>query len=176
MSLSNWVLENLFKPISFQFRGALGKLTGIFALLISFGVISMWHGLTWNYVIFGIFHALGLLIENVLKLEWVKNKSRLVRNIQRSFFIMSLSIITLFFNNYSLNDTFRILGYFNGFVNPRMLIENFPLIAFSITLVLGLFFVELKYKRKASPYFSAVLLILIFLLWPEEAKTFIYEF
>jgi D-alanyl-lipoteichoic acid acyltransferase DltB (MBOAT superfamily) len=176
MSLSNWVLENLFKPISFQFRGALGKLTGLFALLVTFGVISMWHGLTWNYAIFGLFHVVGLLLENLLKLEWVKNKVELIRNIQRSFFIMSLSLITLFFNNYSPNDTLRVLGYFNHIINSQVLIDNLPLIAFSIILISGLFIVESKYKKKASPLFSAVLLILVVLLWPEEAKTFIYEF
>lgn len=176
MSLSNWVLENLFKPISFQFRGALGKLTGIFALCLSFGVISMWHGLTWNYAIFGLFHVVGLLLENVLKLEWVKHKSQLIRNIQRAFFIMSLSLITLFFNNYSLNDTFRILGYFNSFINLHLLIEELPIITFSIALIISLLFVESKHKLKASLHFSSVLLILIVLLWPEEAKTFIYEF
>jgi alginate O-acetyltransferase complex protein AlgI len=176
MSLSNWVLENLFKPISFQLRGALGKLTGVFALVISFGVISMWHGLTWNYAIFGLFHVVGLLLENLLKLEWVKNKSNLISTIQRLFFILVLGFITLFFNNYLISDTLQLFGYFGNIINSGALIENLPLIVFSICLVLILFLIERIHARNASPIVSVLLLILVVLMWPEEAKTFIYEF
>ena len=176
MSLSNWVLENLFKPISFQFRGALGKLTGIFALFVSFGVISLWHGLTWNYAIFGFFHVVGLLLEYVLKFEWVKNKSNLIRTIQRFLFILILGFITLFFNNYLVNDTLQLFDYFGNTINTGVLIENLPLIVFSICLVLILFLIERIHARNASPSVSVLLLIIVVLMWPEEAKTFIYEF
>jgi D-alanyl-lipoteichoic acid acyltransferase DltB (MBOAT superfamily) len=176
MSLSNWVLENLFKPISFQFRGALGKFTGVFALVVSFGVISMWHGLTWNYAIFGLFHVVGLVLENVLKLEWVKNESNLIKNIQRFFFILVLGLITLFFNNYHISDTFQLFSYLGNTINNGALLEKLYLICFSICLVLLLFLIERIYTRNASPIVSILLLIIIILMWPEEAKTFIYEF
>ena len=176
ISLSNWVLENLFKPISFQFRGNFGKLTGIFALTVSFGVISIWHGLTWNYAFFAFFHVLGLVLENVFKVEWVKNESQLIRIVQRAFFIISLSLITLFFNNYHIHDTLQLLSCIDNAVNVRLFIGDLPFIFFTMSLIAILFFIESKYSQKASPYISVLLLILVVLLWPEEAKTFIYEF
>lgn len=176
ISLSNWVLENLFKPVSFQFRGYFGKVTGLFALIVSFGVISMWHGLTWNYAIFGLFHISGLLLENLFKLEWVKSQSRLIRIIQRIFFIMALSVITLFFNNYLLNDTLQLLSYSNNLFSISSMIKMLPLIVFSIVLVVLLFLVDSIFNQKSNSHIFVLLVVAIILLWPEEAKTFIYEF
>jgi len=117
-----------------------------------------------------------LLLENLFKLEWVKSQSRLIRNVQRIFFIMVLSIITLFFNNYLLKDTLQLLSYSNNLFSLILMIEMLPLIVFSIVLVVLLFLVESRFNQKSNSHIFVLLVVAIILLWPEEAKTFIYEF
>ena len=96
--------------------------------------------------------------------------------IQRFFFKLILGFITLFFNNYSVNDTLQLFDYFGNTINTGVLIENIALMIFSICLVLILFLIERKHARNAIPSVSVLLLIIVVLMWPEESKTFIYEF
>jgi len=56
ISLTSWMTEYVFTPLSFIFRG-LGK-TGLFlAILINFILIGLWHGANWTYVMFGVLNG-----------------------------------------------------------------------------------------------------------------------
>lgn len=63
MSLTEWFGDNLFRPLlSVPFFRKFKALTTI----IVFTTIGLWHGAAWNYVLFGLFHGLFLVIEHGL--------------------------------------------------------------------------------------------------------------
>jgi len=66
ISLSSWVNDYIFNPIALNWR-EWGNWGVSYALLISFIVIGIWHGPTWNYVLFGIIQAIALIYETVTK-------------------------------------------------------------------------------------------------------------
>lgn len=56
MSLTNWLTEYVFTPLSIQFR-YYGK-TGLgLSILINFTIIGVWHGANWTYIFFGFLHG-----------------------------------------------------------------------------------------------------------------------
>jgi len=71
MTLSSWIKDYIFSPLAMQMR-YLGK-AGIFiALMVTFIVCGIWHGPTWNYIIWGVFQGLLLGIEDLFLLKYLK--------------------------------------------------------------------------------------------------------
>ncbi|MBO4600502.1 MAG: MBOAT family protein [Bacteroidales bacterium] len=57
MSLTTWVTDYVFTPLCFSFRK--NRQWGmIAAIIINFLIVGIWHGASWNYVIYGLYHGL----------------------------------------------------------------------------------------------------------------------
>lgn len=95
ISLSSWVNDYIFNPIALNWR-EWGNWGVSYALLISFIVIGIWHGPTWNYVLFGIIQAIALIYETVTKK--VRKK-------------ISKRIPLIFYNNISILLTFLYVSF-----------------------------------------------------------------
>jgi D-alanyl-lipoteichoic acid acyltransferase DltB (MBOAT superfamily) len=59
MSLSKWLNEYLFFPLSFSLR-ALRKWGTVLAVIVTFTISGFWHGTSLNYTFWGILHGLAL--------------------------------------------------------------------------------------------------------------------
>ena len=71
MTFANWIRDYIFTPLAFQMR-YWGK-AGIFiALMVTFMVCGMWHGPTWNYLIWGVIQGLFLGLEELFLLKFLK--------------------------------------------------------------------------------------------------------
>lgn len=57
MSLTTWLTEYVFTPLSITFRDY-GKGGLIMAILINFIICGIWHGANWTFVLFGVIHGL----------------------------------------------------------------------------------------------------------------------
>ncbi len=57
MSLTSWMTDYVYLPLSFSFR-SLKKVGICLAIIINFMVVGIWHGANWNYLIYGIYHGL----------------------------------------------------------------------------------------------------------------------
>jgi len=64
ISLSNWLREYLFTPLSLKFRAS-GKFGIIISLIITFGLCGLWHGPSWTYVLWGLLHGIFLALESI---------------------------------------------------------------------------------------------------------------
>ncbi len=65
ISLTSWLTEYLFTPLSIAFRDY-SKAGLIGAILINFTIIGIWHGANWTFVLFGFIHGC-LFIPLILK-------------------------------------------------------------------------------------------------------------
>ncbi len=95
ISLSSWVNDYIFTPIAFK-RRAWGTGGVFYSLIISFVVIGIWHGPTWNYVLFGFLQALALMYEFSTR----KLRKRL-----------SMKIPPVIYNNTSILLTFLYISF-----------------------------------------------------------------
>ena len=56
MSLTAWLTEYVFTPLSIKFRDY-GKVGLSLAIIINFTICGIWHGANWTYVLFGFLHG-----------------------------------------------------------------------------------------------------------------------
>ena len=59
MSLTSWVTDYLFTPLSMSLRG-LGQVGLVLCIMLNMLIIGLWHGLTPNYFVFGVLQ--GVLV------------------------------------------------------------------------------------------------------------------
>ncbi len=74
ISLSSWIRDYLFFPIVLK-RRRWGIWGMIYAIAITYSLIGLWHGACWNFVLWGMYHGLFMIIEQagfskVLKKLW----------------------------------------------------------------------------------------------------------
>lgn len=56
MSLTSWLTEYVFTPLSITFRDY-GKFGLCLAIIINFTICGIWHGANWTFVLFGFIHG-----------------------------------------------------------------------------------------------------------------------
>jgi len=60
MSLSRWIRDYLFFPINARFKGAMASL--YLSLLGIMGLVGLWHGAGWGFIVWGLMHGTYLLL------------------------------------------------------------------------------------------------------------------
>lgn len=81
ITLSQWIRDYIYIPLCN--RVFPNQKWGVFlVLLITFGISGLWHGASWNFLIWGLFHGFLLIGYRFLSHRtWVKQCTPLVRNI-----------------------------------------------------------------------------------------------
>ena len=65
ISLSTWVRDYLYYPLVFKNRNSSGLV--VISLLISMCIMGIWHGASWNFLIWGGIHGLFLASYTILR-------------------------------------------------------------------------------------------------------------
>jgi alginate O-acetyltransferase complex protein AlgI len=60
MTLSRWIRDYVFTPISFSLRGS--RALGLFGLVFAMTLCGLWHGAAWTFVAWGAWHVLLLVL------------------------------------------------------------------------------------------------------------------
>ena len=68
ISLSTWFRDYLYIPLGGN-RGSTQRVA--FNLIVVFGLCGLWHGASWNFLIWGLFHGLFLIIERRNRQFWL---------------------------------------------------------------------------------------------------------
>lgn len=116
ISFSRWVLDYIFKPLQMHWRDWRNAGTAL-ALLITFLISGLWHGASWNFVVWGglqgIFLASGVYYKPYKKKlhnRLGSGKSTLL-HIWQIFFTFNLVCLSwIFFRTENLNDGWQVLA------------------------------------------------------------------
>ncbi|WP_424244260.1 alginate O-acetyltransferase complex protein AlgI [Elusimicrobium posterum] len=84
ISLSTWFKEYLYIPLGGNRRGAVRTYVN---LLIVFFATGLWHGASWNFVVWGMYHGLFLVLERLLPIE-KKLRFGFIRNFYAVFVVV----------------------------------------------------------------------------------------
>ena len=96
ISLSSWIKDYLYFPLFFSLKILRGKTRGYITQIITMGIMGLWHGAAWTFIIWGLYHGILLAIYTGLKpkiCNLVNPKSYIGREIwffARAFFMLSL--------------------------------------------------------------------------------------
>jgi alginate O-acetyltransferase complex protein AlgI len=125
ISLSTWFRDYLFFPL-----GVRGPRWRIYLnLLIVFFLCGLWHGASWTFVVWGLFHGIFLVIERLGLSAWLQRRPRALRHIYTLLVVM---VAWVFFRADTLTHALRYLRAMVGFAsssagqnyNPAMFLNN----------------------------------------------------
>lgn len=157
ISLSSWVNDYIFNPIVFK-RRDWGNMGVAYALLISFIVIGVWHGATWNFVLFGILQATALIYDLFTK----NNRKKISRRIPGYIYNNISIFLTFLFFTFSLvvfrtttfSEANRILKVIQS--SPGKLFIDQP--STILFIIIGISIMMLADLRKEYKIFGDVLI------------------
>ncbi len=106
ISLGSWFRDYVYIPMG---GSRVGRKKLIINILTIWCLTGFWHGAAWNFVIWGLFFALLLMIEKLWLKEWLK-KSPVSGRIYTLFFVIISFVI---FSGLSASDIFmKLKGMF----------------------------------------------------------------
>ena len=112
ISLSTWVNDYLYTPLMIATRDY-RKAGLVFSLLVAFLTIGLWHGASWNYIVFGLLQGVALSYEALTKKLRKKISSKASPALYNSFsnFLVLLfwSFSLIFFRANSTNEATEII-------------------------------------------------------------------
>lgn len=80
MTLTQWLRTYLFYPflkmLTYRFPSHAKRLCPIAALLVTFAVAGLWHGNSWNFLVFGLMHGVGIAFSFVFRRPGPPEKRR----------------------------------------------------------------------------------------------------
>ncbi len=157
ISLTIWLTEYVFTPISIALRNYASKGL-IIAIIINFIICGIWHGASWNYVLFGFLHGIYFI---PLILRGKLNKKKKIApnklfpslqefiNISSNFILVMLTFV--FFKYQNLDDAWNYLATI--FSKSLFSVPDFSGMKHAIiTIVLIIIFTCIEWMGKADEY------------------------
>jgi len=132
ISLSTWFRDYLYIPLGGNRRGTLATYRN---LLIVFVVSGIWHGAAWTFVIWGLLHAIGIMLTRELeRSDFYREK--VPRVMKQAWVFLFVCFAWIFFRATSLSDAWLIVGRILGFVwgNPQI-----PALMLALVLLVWLY-------------------------------------
>ena len=145
ITLTNWFRDYLYFPLGGNRRG---KIRTYINVIIVFTVSGLWHGASWNFVIWGFLNGIFLA---VFDKAFHLNPKNVLAKIGSCLFVTAMWGLSLvFFRAGTFSDALTMFGNL-GFGNAGDLFNHgFDKIEFNFTLYLlgGLMLIELLLKNK----------------------------
>ncbi|MBI2420186.1 MAG: MBOAT family protein [Ignavibacteriales bacterium] len=154
ISLSSWLQDYLFKPIQMSARSL--KIFGnILAVAITFLLCGLWHGASWNFLIWGGLHAFFMIVSLLLKTprKYLLEKSglgklKITGFVQTVIAFHLIMFAWLFFRLPDLNAVKEVLTQMITFFRPAVapqFVEAYPVITVLIIAGYLLHFLPQKF-------------------------------
>ena len=116
MSLYAWIKDYIFSPLSMKMR-YWGK-SGVFiALTVTFIISGIWHGPTWNFIIWGGFQGLLLGLEELFFLKYLKR----LKGFGRIYLWFVLILCAVLFRTKDIHQAFGYYAMMFHFSKPGVL-------------------------------------------------------
>lgn len=123
MTLSRFITAYMYTPLLRSFN----KITfpkAMFATFLTMAIAGLWHGAAWTFLIFGVLHGLGIVVNHL----WRKTKMPLSPILSWFITFNFVNITFVFFRATSWDSALKVLSGmigFNGIVLPDKLEERF---------------------------------------------------
>jgi alginate O-acetyltransferase complex protein AlgI len=149
MSLSNWFRDYLYIPLGGNRRGPART---YFNLVLVFFLCGLWHGASWNFIAWGLYHGLLLVLERVVL---GKPLARSPVVVQRCYALLMVMVGWVLFRATTLADAVDYLGVMSGTTlghhaayTPSILVDAFSASVLAVGFLISLI-------RRLDPIWSA---------------------
>lgn len=148
ISLSRWIFDYIYAPLRGDDRSDFNRYKNI---MIVFFVMGLWHGASFNFVMFGVLAGLLLVVEQVIGIDKLEPKNLLIKFLRVSYIFFFMAFCMIFFRSESTTQSLDILSKilnpaaYSTFSIDLLSIRVFVKMALSIAI---LFSLELFYFKK----------------------------
>lgn len=108
ISLGTWFREYVYIPLGGNRKGVYRQLINIF---IVWFLTGFWHGANWNFIIWGLYFGILLVLEKLFVLRWLSFFPKLIKHIYTLFFIIISWVI------FAISDTGQLVEYLKAMIN-----------------------------------------------------------
>ena len=115
ISLGTWFRDYVYIPLG---GSRVGMVRLIINLLIVWMLTGFWHGAEWNFILWGLYFAVLLIVEKLFLLKWL-NHSKVI---SRIYVLLLVVISFVIFNAGSINEAFVYIGGMLG-------VGDYPLVS-----------------------------------------------
>jgi alginate O-acetyltransferase complex protein AlgI len=138
MSFAAWIKDYIFTPLAFRMR-YWGKAGFVIAILVTFAICGMWHGATWNFLLWGAIQGFFLALEEVFLLKYLKK----IRGFGILYTLFIILTCLPFFRTEQFNQAIDLLKIMfsparNGALGLRAFFTIEHLVIFGIGVLLSI--------------------------------------
>lgn len=105
ISLGSWFREYVYIPMGGNRCGKLKQLRNILVVWLLTGI---WHGASWNFVLWGVYFGILLIIEKLFLLKLLEKAPQFIKR------IYTLSLVLFSWVIFAFDDTARGLGFLSA--------------------------------------------------------------
>ena len=148
ITLSHFLTNYIYFPL----LRSLNNINFFNSMIITFVVFliaGFWHGPSWNYVIFGAFHGLGLIINHLYKKYFNFNLSKYI------FWFLTFNFVNISFVFFRTKEIENIIIILNNMFNIKFLFQN--------NLFKDIFFLKFSNDQPLFICFALSIIVCIFL-------------
>ena len=102
MTLGGWFRDYVYIPLG---GNRVGRGRWVFNILVVWMLTGLWHGAAWNFVVWGLFFAVLLLLE-----KWVPAIRKLPSAVRHVYVLLAVVISFVIFNAADMTQAFGDLG------------------------------------------------------------------
>ena len=85
ISLRSWFREYVYIPLGGNRKG-MGR--QLFNIMVVWMLTGLWHGANWNFVLWGIYYGILLMLEKLFLLKWLKKAPAWIGHIYSMFLVV----------------------------------------------------------------------------------------
>ena len=172
ISLSKWLQDTILLPFQFQTRRKQPKwVFQVLGLLLTFLVSGLWHGNSWNFVLWGLWHGVFLSLEVLFLKKWLQKLPKLIQHL---YLILVVNLGWVFFRLDSFAEIRRFFSVlfipqkFNGILYRGLIefsrIDMVLVVGISILISAGIFKQLYRWSVSRHWVFEAGYVVVLFLL------------
>ena len=120
MTLSSWFRDYVYIPLGGNKKGVLKQIRNI---LIVWSLTGLWHGASWNFIVWGLYFGILLILEKFILKKYFSNVPKFIKGIYTLFLVMISFVI---FQGDNLSNDFNIIKGLFG-LNGELFINNVTL-------------------------------------------------
>lgn len=120
MTLSSWFRDYVYIPLGGNKKGVLKQIRNI---LIVWSLTGLWHGASWNFIVWGLYFGILLILEKFVLKKYLSNVPKFIKGIYTLFLVMISFVI---FQGDNLSNDFNIIKGLFG-LNGELFINNVTL-------------------------------------------------
>ncbi|MDD6290266.1 MAG: MBOAT family protein [Lachnospiraceae bacterium] len=85
ISLSSWFREYVYIPLGGNRKGMVRQL---FNIMVVWMLTGLWHGANWNFVLWGVYYGVLLMIEKLFLLKWLERMPGWIGHLYSMFLVV----------------------------------------------------------------------------------------